>query len=1043
MVSRVYTLKCGMYHSSLMRDFDKMAGHPAGDHSVARFTYSRPPKWTFQEPDPAQKPRQEPTLGIGLATARVRGADSAAVTRTIGDWKFMKFECRRFAVSLSLVLITEVLLLPLLCPEMTSLQAQTLPSTPGWYEIPNTRIRPSCPTDPTIQGFIGCKGVTAAWNSGWFDTRRNRLMVWGGGHGDYYGNEIYALDLNTLSMKRLTDPGLPAAPSSTCIAAIAGGTQPNSRHTYDGLTYMANVDKLFVFGGCVSCGAGGFLGDTWTFDLPTLKWERRYPSGTGPRAGVPGQVVAYDPNTGKVFIHDRYNLFSYDPTTNSYQKLSAEQPIDYHLTAVVDPVRKKLVMIGYGQQWVYDIAPGSSYVQQPLNSTGGTALVSSLYPGLAYDPVSDRIVAWNGGNTVYSLDMNTRVWTPITYAGGPGAANVNGTYKRWSYSPAAGGFVVVNSIDANAWFFRVGAGTTDKTAPSVSMTAPATGTTVVGASVTVSASASDDVGVSSVQFQLDGANLNVEKTGAPYSTAWNTNTTPNGTHTLTAVARDVAGNQTTSTGITVNVNNIADTQPPTNPTNLVLSPAASGAQMNLTWTASSDNLGVAGYRIFRGSKEVGTSTTNSYQDTGLSGSTSYSYAVSAYDAAGNNSGLSNTAAAMTSAFTAFSIPANQWVVRTSPRYPNSPGAHNKHVKMTYDSDKHVVYLYGGDYVGDGGQNSREMVYSYDVAADKWNVLLNYADSGTPGFPEGRCAPGWSYDSKRKVVWMGMGQNRQPTPRPGLLRGGLWSFDPNEPVAAKRWHLEGPDVPNVYSTNTSSKLPANPNGDVWYMLHEIMSDSLYVAEGLGATSRVMAKYDLNNLTIKDDVSKDKWSPASTLLDPSPYLGVTSYAVDTKRNKIVFYSPWPGPPVNVNRGETWEFTPPSTWVKLSDTVLPAKCCFGMVYDSANDKVVLFGGYDSHEGGTTNPLNQTWVFDRNPSSPNYHKWIRLTPTGSTPSPRKGETIAYDSYNNVIVQFGGTGWETVGQPDSSGYYGYEIFLLRLGGSTPPAAPGSLHIIQ
>jgi len=61
----------------------------------------------------------------------------------------------------------------------------------------------------------------------------------------------------------------------------------------------------------------------------------------------------------------------------------------------------------------------------------------------------------------------------------------------------------------------------DTTAPTVSLSAPANGATVSGASVNVSANASDNVGVAGVQFKLDGANLGAEDTASPYSVTWN------------------------------------------------------------------------------------------------------------------------------------------------------------------------------------------------------------------------------------------------------------------------------------------------------------------------------------------------------------------------------------------------------------------------------------------------------------------------------------------------------------------------------------------
>jgi len=92
----------------------------------------------------------------------------------------------------------------------------------------------------------------------------------------------------------------------------------------------------------------------------------------------------------------------------------------------------------------------------------------------------------------------------------------------------------------------------DTTPPSVSMTAPSAGATVSG-TIAVSANATDNVGVVGVQFKLDGANLGAEITTAPYTLSWNTTTATNAAHTLTAVARDAAGNSTTSAGISVTV----------------------------------------------------------------------------------------------------------------------------------------------------------------------------------------------------------------------------------------------------------------------------------------------------------------------------------------------------------------------------------------------------------------------------------------------------------------------------------------------------------
>ncbi|MFE9856355.1 glycoside hydrolase family 6 protein [Streptomyces sp. NPDC005780] len=91
-----------------------------------------------------------------------------------------------------------------------------------------------------------------------------------------------------------------------------------------------------------------------------------------------------------------------------------------------------------------------------------------------------------------------------------------------------------------------------------------------------------------------------------------------------------------------------DTQAPTAPTGVTVTAKTSGS-VSLSWTASTDNTGVTGYDVFRDGVKVGSSTTTSYTDSGLSASTAYSYTVKAKDAAGNVSAASSALSATTSA----------------------------------------------------------------------------------------------------------------------------------------------------------------------------------------------------------------------------------------------------------------------------------------------------------------------------------------------------------------------------------------------------------
>lgn len=102
----------------------------------------------------------------------------------------------------------------------------------------------------------------------------------------------------------------------------------------------------------------------------------------------------------------------------------------------------------------------------------------------------------------------------------------------------------------------------DTVLPTVSITVPQTNATILKTFATT-ASASDNVGVAGVQFKMDGVNVNPEVTTAPYTTYIDSTAFTNGTHSLTAVARDAAGNTKTSTKITLNIANVVATPTPT------------------------------------------------------------------------------------------------------------------------------------------------------------------------------------------------------------------------------------------------------------------------------------------------------------------------------------------------------------------------------------------------------------------------------------------------------------------------------------------------
>lgn len=328
---------------------------------------------------------------------------------------------------------------------------------PGeWYEIPDTHLR-DVAADPEPPGSVAA--VIGAWCSGAYDTKRDRLIVWGGGHGDYSGNEIYAFSMKSFTWKRLNEPSTfpPGEEQNPLNKVRHADGAPVSRHTYDYLEYVPSVDRFFSGGGAGLWWTGQFSDrTTYMFDFDTLAWTQH---GDCPCYGVATSAVGPD---GRVWMHGAFDqeavLAAFDAETSTWTKYAAyNQWIGYVRNAEIDPVENKYVMIGDGQVRIWDlVTPNAQHVVATTTGTGPTGDTGD-YPGVAYDPTAKRLVVWNGGATVFSFDVATLHWTAHATTGvntTPPAAARNGTNGRWRYVPSLKVFVVVNGVDENVFVYR-------------------------------------------------------------------------------------------------------------------------------------------------------------------------------------------------------------------------------------------------------------------------------------------------------------------------------------------------------------------------------------------------------------------------------------------------------------------------------------------------------------------------------------------------------------------------------------------------------------
>ncbi len=350
-----------------------------------------------------------------------------------------------------------------------------------------------------------------------------------------------------------------------------------------------------------------------------------------------------------------------------------------------------------------------------------------------------------------------------------------------------------------------------------------------------------------------------------------------------------------TTGVETNLNVIADAIklefaedriPPSAPTNLSAT-AVSTNQINLTWTASTDNVGVAGYKVYRNGGLIGTSTTTSYSDTNLSASTCYTYTVSAYDADANESSQCAPISkftlpiAPTSGSVTCNKSVNTWYSATTFVFNSTDGfgpGTRQYYRFIWDTqpthtwtggeeqwssgalelsceDSGSYYLHLQSCNGDGVPNGTLDLgpYKYDATAPEMGTVNDdgaYTDAAgqlhatwsgndpESGIEEYQYAVGTSPENLGSVVpWTSVGTNTSVTTGINLSSGTTYYIGVKARNAANVWSTpavsDGITAADVVEKISDAK--ALPNGRAVILQDKVVSadfdDHFYIAETL--------------------------------------------------------------------------------------------------------------------------------------------------------------------------------------------------------------------
>jgi hypothetical protein len=364
----------------------------------------------------------------------------------------------------------------------------------SWKALSNTQMKSVCPLP--YDHYL-CGAVIGAWSGGAYDTQRDRMVVYGGGHADSWYNNVFAFDLINMQWHRLTEMSATATGDKqglgwndirfescgfypkgavTLPDSVMNGRyvdfnkcftepvvsqldlqQPRSSHTYGGV-FVDSQGRYCSIGETYWINAGGSPVSI-CFDPVSSQWSRiaDRPTGVGGRgqtavdarghvwslAGESGKIGEYDPGTNS---WRTYGYNNYDAGGGMDIDRSRNQLYVLHSTATGHSLRR----------WDLNSASALS-ANQTYTEVAATGMPSNLgnRPGFVYADRLDRFFAWGGGRDVHVYNPSTASWTRQTANGDdPGVQQKWGTYGRFRYSASRNVFVLVNDSQTDVYIYK-------------------------------------------------------------------------------------------------------------------------------------------------------------------------------------------------------------------------------------------------------------------------------------------------------------------------------------------------------------------------------------------------------------------------------------------------------------------------------------------------------------------------------------------------------------------------------------------------------------
>ncbi len=362
-----------------------------------------------------------------------------------------------------------------------------------------------------IPSYSGPSGVIRAWSSFAWDSNRGDLLLFGGGHANYAGNEVYRWRGSTQEWELASLPSKVVGPSNLTEGA------PQSSHTYDNSVFLPIADRFMTLGGAAYQSGNYFVAKNAD---GTLRRTGPYffdPSKADPNKVGGGDGTGVDPNSPGGNMWENRDIYakpgfmpnrapgSVEGTTDyalidgketifisgvdgggSEQRLSSLTITDYNDPSLdvwqdlgvnfygsggkgagaYDPINKIYIKTyGAANQFTFwDLAnPGLGNRNVLVNAEVPANFNMAGQYGFEYDPDRNRFLLWGGGDEVFQLNVGEKNGTnwvvsqlfPSLTGGMPAETVETGVLGKWHYAPDLGVFVGLEGpSEGNVWFYK-------------------------------------------------------------------------------------------------------------------------------------------------------------------------------------------------------------------------------------------------------------------------------------------------------------------------------------------------------------------------------------------------------------------------------------------------------------------------------------------------------------------------------------------------------------------------------------------------------------